>query len=178
MSSELPAPGSIMYPIMQEDKAIQKKAIAKFKFINRWIMIPLYRINLLPLFGIGKLFVLLYTIGKKSGKTRYNPLEYRIYNDKLLLFSSRGIKSDWFRNLKANPDKVILKIGFKKYHVLPRIVDSIDKKYDIIKWYCTTYPKTAKTLFGYDKNKHKLTDNIFDPIVKYIQIIEFDIHNK
>ncbi len=100
----LPRKGSVMYDFMIETPHNQKKAVKKFKLMNKYLVVPLYRLNILPLFFIGRIVVLLYTKGRKSGKKRITPVEYRKYNDKLLLFSSRGKKGDWYRNIIANPE--------------------------------------------------------------------------
>ena len=62
----LPRKGSVMYNFMSETKQNKKKTANKFKFINKYIVVPLYRINFLPLLQFGRIFVLLYTKGRTS----------------------------------------------------------------------------------------------------------------
>lgn len=168
----LPRKGSTMYGIMRGNKEEQKNTISKFKFWNKWFVIPLYKANILPLFGAGKIFVLLETIGRKSGIKRYTPVEYRKYEDSYLLFASRGNRSDWFRNIKANPDKVVIKNGFKKFHPKIEIVDNADEKLRIMKWYVEKFPGAAKMLFGWDKKNDIADIETFGDIVNFIQIVK------
>ena len=161
-----------MYGIMRGNKEEQKKTITKFKFWNKWFVIPLYRANILPLFGAGKIFVLLETIGRKSGLRRFTPVEYRKYGNSYLLFASRGNRSDWFRNIKANPDRVVIKKGFKKFQPQIEIISSVDEKVKIMQWYAETYPGAAKMLFGWDKKKDTLSAESFQDIASFIQIVK------
>ncbi len=52
---------------------------------------------------VGKIILLLTTTGRKSGLKRVTPLQYEEINGKYYLGSARGIKSDWYRNIKADP---------------------------------------------------------------------------
>ena len=113
--SVLPRSGTIMYDVMKNTEERQSKALKRFRIMNKLFIIPLYRLNILPLLFMGRIFLLLYVIGRKSGKTRITPLEYRKRDGKVLIFSSRGNYSDWYKNIVANPDKVKIKVGFRKY---------------------------------------------------------------
>lgn len=53
---------------------------------------------------IGRLFVLMAHTGRKTGQTRYTPLEYRIApNGRLYVISGYGDKSQWYKNIMADP---------------------------------------------------------------------------
>ena len=163
-----------MNNFMNETKSKQNKTAKRFKFINKYFVVPFYRLNILPLLLIGRIIVLLYTIGRKSGKTRITPLEFRRYNDKILLFSARGKFGDWYKNILANPNDVRIKIGFKKYNPSVK-VSSYEEKKEILTWYINTYPKSAKSLFGYQKNKDIITDELLKPITEFIEIFQLNI---
>ena len=68
--SDLPRPGSVMHNFHNQDEVFKKKVLKKWLKLNKYLMIPLYRVKLLPLFGIGKIFLLLKTKGWKTGKER------------------------------------------------------------------------------------------------------------
>ncbi|MHA1866589.1 MAG: hypothetical protein ACTSXD_00825, partial [Candidatus Heimdallarchaeaceae archaeon] len=72
----VPREGSVEYKMLFGTPEEQKKMTAKFKFANKFFTIPLYKIGILPLFGAGYIFLLLYTKGRKTGKIRTTPLEY------------------------------------------------------------------------------------------------------
>ena len=60
----------------------------------------LYALGLGPV--IGKIILLLTTIGRKSGKKRITPLQYEEVEGKFYIGSARGTHSDWFRNILAD----------------------------------------------------------------------------
>lgn len=74
------------------------------KPILRLIKLPpqiVYALGLGPL--MGRLVLLLTTIGRKTGKPRITPLQYEEVGDVIYLGASRGLQSDWVRNILANP---------------------------------------------------------------------------
>lgn len=169
----LPRKGSIMFEFMRGTNETMKKSLNKFKLMNKYFLVPLYRANILPLFLIGRKVVLLYTKGRKSGKTRITPVEYRRYNEKVLLFSSRGKKGDWYRNIKGNPESFKIKIGLKTYK--PKISETtLDEKIEILEWYVEKFPGTAKELFGYNK-EDKVTKELLYPIADFLEILQLEI---
>ena len=66
-------------------------------------MVPLYRLKILPLFGLGKIFLLLITKGRITDKKRRTPLEYHRINGVITIFSARGEESGWMKNILKNP---------------------------------------------------------------------------
>ncbi len=76
--------------------------------------IYLYHLGLGPV--MGKKFLLLNHIGRKSGKVRQAVLEIDRYDpdtDTYIVASGFGKKSDWYRNLKKTPE-VTIQVGNKK----------------------------------------------------------------
>lgn len=69
--------------------------------LSHWNVRLLYAIGLGPL--IGKVVLLLITIGRKTGKRRITALQYEEIDGVYYLGSARGVKADWFRNIVANP---------------------------------------------------------------------------
>ncbi len=76
-----------------------------FWFINTFFMIPFFQLGLGFFFGnpFSGYIMVLKTIGRKSGKLRYAPVNYAIHNGSLYCVSGGRQTSDWYRNLKANP---------------------------------------------------------------------------
>ncbi len=52
---------------------------------------------------IGKMVLLLTTIGRKSGKLRVTPLQYEELDGAYYVGSARGTEADWYKNLVACP---------------------------------------------------------------------------
>ena len=176
MSSDsvLPRKGSSMYGFMKETKAKQKKTANRFRLLNKFLITPFYRVNILPIFQIGRIFVLLYAKGRKSGKTRVTPVEFRRYQGKILVFSARGKYGDWYKNILANPDDLKIKIGFKKYKPTVQTTN-LERKLEILKWYMESFPKAAKQLFGYHKKTDTISDELIMPVAEFVEILELTI---
>lgn len=172
VSSQYPREGSIIYGFMTGTKESRKKAVSKFKIMNKYFIVPLYRFNILPLFFVGRFFVLLYIKGRKSGKQRITPVEFRNYNDYILLFSSRGTHGDWYRNIMANPSDLIIKKGFSKFK--PSSVSNCDynEKIEILTWYTNKYPKYAKEFYGYDKKTDTVSEDLLKPVADFMEILK------
>jgi deazaflavin-dependent oxidoreductase (nitroreductase family) len=61
----------------------------------------LYRLGLG--FFIGRLFMVMTTIGRKSGQTRRTPIEFHEFKGRKYVFSGWGTRTDWYRNVEAHP---------------------------------------------------------------------------
>jgi deazaflavin-dependent oxidoreductase (nitroreductase family) len=91
-----------------------------FRFLNRFFMVPMFRLGLGPFFGnpISGYVMVLRTIGRKTGRVRYVPVSYAIANGSIYVLVGYGRTSPWFLNLQANPDvDVILPGGAIAGHV-------------------------------------------------------------
>ncbi|MFX1312413.1 MAG: nitroreductase/quinone reductase family protein [Promethearchaeota archaeon] len=170
-NEEIPRPGSVMFNFHYQDEASKKKTLNKWKKLNKYLMIPLYRAKLLPLLGFGKIFLILKTKGWKTGKSRRTPLEYRRYEGTITIFAARGENATWVKNIRTNPNDVSVMYGF--HHFKPRIdfVSDINEKIAIMKWYVTKFGKAAKMLFGWDPKKDNPETINFSRLVDIISII-------
>lgn len=84
-----------------------------FKYLNRYFMVPLFRLGLggvmtNPLSGY---IMVMKTIGRKSGKIRYAPVNYAIWNGKIYCLSGGRTQSDWYKNLLAHPGIEVIMPG-------------------------------------------------------------------
>ena len=136
------------------------------------VVVFLYELGLLPLLGIGHYILLLYTMGRKSGIPRVNPLEYRRREDTVLLFSARGKSSDWYRNLKANPEKTEIRIGFKRIKPAVQFIDDPANVEEIMRWYIQKFPGSSKMLFGWDQKKDNLETADLSSLAEALKIVQ------
>jgi deazaflavin-dependent oxidoreductase (nitroreductase family) len=169
--NSLPRPGTIVYDLNSGTSEQKMKAIKKFKFMNN-IVVPLYRIGFLPLLGFGKIFLLLQIIGRKSGNRLITPLEYHRINSIIHIISARGEKSDWFKNLRENQDKVLIKLGFHIFKPRIEIINDSQEKIEVLKWYVTTHPTFAKYLMGWDEKIDNPESGVLNPLINLFQIIK------
>jgi len=72
----------------------------KMKNVQR-IHQRLYALGLGPL--IGRIILLLTTIGRKTSQKRVTPVQYEVIDGDYYIGAARGVKADWFRNIQANP---------------------------------------------------------------------------
>jgi len=57
---EFPRSGSVLYNLLCADDETKEKLLRRFKKLNKYLITPLYRIKLLPLFGLGRIFLLIH----------------------------------------------------------------------------------------------------------------------
>jgi len=107
--------------------------------------IYLYRIGLGPL--MGKRFLLLNHIGRKSGKVRQAVIEIDRYDpdtNTYIVASGFGKKSDWYRNLQKTPD-VTIQLGNKKLKAKAELL-SPEQSGEEMARYAQAHPKAAMNL--------------------------------
>ena len=76
-----------------------------FWFLNKFFMVPMFRLGFGAFVGnplTGYIMVIKNT-GRKSGKTRYAPVNYCIHHGDLYCLAGFGRISDWYKNILANP---------------------------------------------------------------------------
>jgi len=96
-----------------------------FWFLNKFFMVPMFRLGFGPFFGnpfTGYIMVL-KTIGRRSGKVRYVPVNYTIYKGNIYCISGFRKGSDWYRNVCANPEIEMILPGGNIYAHMDEISD-------------------------------------------------------
>ena len=168
----LPRMGSALYNMNHPDEKIRVKTLKRYNMLNKYLVIPLYRLRILPLLGFGRIFLILTTIGRKTGKKRRTPLEYHWIDRIMTIFSGRGEDSGWLRNIRANQDSVWVRHGF---HSFPARVEFMSNEYDklkIIRWYVVKHSRSAKMLFGWNKKIDDPDSSDFSKLLSTIPIIQ------
>jgi deazaflavin-dependent oxidoreductase (nitroreductase family) len=84
-----------------------------FKYLNRYFMVPLFRLGLgsvmtNPFSGY---IMVMKTIGRKSSKVHYVPVNYAIWKGNVYCISGGGDGADWYKNLVAHPQIEIIMPG-------------------------------------------------------------------
>jgi len=173
MSKTFPTPDSIVAQHNEGSKKFRKKVRRMNKVISF-----LYRIYLLPLFGAGKKFMIIETIGRKTGKRRLNPVIYDIfYTGKITIVLARGRNTDWMKNIDATNDGVFkIHRGFKKFKVKKVLIENDIESYEHLEHFCLNY-KGAKGFLGFDKETDMdlLNTEEFRNILNIIQFIQLEI---
>jgi deazaflavin-dependent oxidoreductase (nitroreductase family) len=97
--------------------------------MNRFFMVPLYRMGLGPLFGnpLTGYMMVLKTIGRTSGKTRYVPVNYALEKGSIYCLAGWGKAAHWYRNLEADPHAEILLAGGSHYGEVELVSDATER---------------------------------------------------
>jgi len=84
-----------------------------FWFINKFFMVPMFRLGFGPFFGnpLTGYIMVMKVIGRKTGKVRFTPVDYAIYNGNVYCVSGGRRESDWFKNLLVNPEIELIMPG-------------------------------------------------------------------
>jgi len=173
---EFPRPGSVLYNLTCAEKETKENLLRKFKKLNKYLIIPLYRIKILPLLGLGRIFLLLITKGRISSKIKRTPLEYHLMNGIITVVSARGENADWLKNIRANPDEVRVKHGFHSFQARIEFITDEEEILKLVKWYVTKYKKVAKLLFGWNPKLDDPETAKFSKLIQIITLIQF--HHK
>jgi deazaflavin-dependent oxidoreductase (nitroreductase family) len=171
---EFPRKGSALYDMLKGNEESKKRSLRNWQRMNR-VVIFLYELGILPLIGLGYFILLLHTRGRRTGKTYVTPLEYRKQGISILLFSSRGKTSDWYKNLRAHPENAEVQIGFKKYHPSIEFIEDYTLATDILRWYIEKHPRSSQFLFGWNQKKDNLETADLKFITDSIRIVRLNL---
>jgi deazaflavin-dependent oxidoreductase (nitroreductase family) len=111
------------------------------KFLLRLIHYPpriAYALGLGPL--IGRLVLLLTTVGRKSGRPRVVPLQYEEIDGKFHLGSSRGMDADWVRNILADPN-VEVRVKARRFSGTAEVVTDANRIADFLEVRLRRHPR-------------------------------------
>lgn len=71
-------------------------------------------------------FCYVTTTGRRTGRPRQIEIWFGADGDTIYLLSGGGDRSDWFKNLKADPS-VTVRIGDREWHGRARVVEDSDE---------------------------------------------------
>lgn len=81
-----------------------------FWIFNKVFMVPMFRLGLGPFIGnrVSGYIMVLKTVGRKTGKTRYTPVNYAIQKGNIYCISGWGTYADWYRNMMVSGEVEII----------------------------------------------------------------------
>jgi deazaflavin-dependent oxidoreductase (nitroreductase family) len=94
---------------------------------------------------IGRLVLLLITEGRVTGKSRVTPLQYERVGDLFYVGSSRGLKSDWVRNILANPE-VEIRHGRRKWKGTAEVITNKERIIEFLEIRLQNHPRVVKAI--------------------------------
>ncbi len=168
---KFPMEGTNLYKILF-DPQHRQTFHAQLKRYNP-LMASLYKIGLLPLFGVSRNVMLLTTRGRKSGKLRSTPIGYFRIGGVIHLFSAWGKSTAWYKNLAANPSDVTLQIGIRKFPVTAQALEDPAEILRTIEQFVTESPAQARYLFGWDPARDRMECADFTEMIHRVLIVRF-----
>jgi len=100
-----------------------------FRWVNRYFMVPMFRLGFGPFFGnpLSGYIMLLKTKGRKTGRTRFSPVNYAIRDGSIYCLAGWGRQSDWYRNLVADPHVELVLPGGAYAGTAETVDDPVEK---------------------------------------------------
>jgi deazaflavin-dependent oxidoreductase (nitroreductase family) len=111
-----------------------------------------YKIGLGPL--IGRVVLLLTTTGCKTGLSRVTPLQYERIDGVLHIGAVFGMKTDWVRNIQANPE-VEVRIKGETFSGRAEISTDPEDLADFIQYRIYKHPRMIGLIMKLDGFKSK-----------------------
>lgn len=109
--------------------------------IYRWIKHPpqiAYALGLGPV--IGRLVLLLTTTGRVTGYPRVTPLQYEKIGDVIYVGAARGLKSDWVKNILADPH-VKIRVKSRQFDGVAEVTTNPSKIADYLEIRLKNHPR-------------------------------------
>lgn len=166
-----PLPGTMLYNLIYNPE-FKKTFHPRIKFTNR-LVVPLYKLRVLPLLGLGRVIMLLTTKGRKSKEMRDFPIGYHRIDGTVCVFSGWGKEANWYKNLMAYPEDVYVQIGFRRFHARPEVVEDPQELKQIIERLILQSPAEARTLMGWDPERDDLETADFSPMIEKVLTVRF-----
>lgn len=166
-----PRPETTLYKILH-DPQHREKFHAQLKRYNPMV-VGLYRIGLLPLFGVSRTVMLLTTRGCKSGIIRRTPIGYFRIGGVVHLFSAWGKRTGWYANLTAHPEAVRIQIGRRERAVEAHILQDPGEQRLTLEQFLRESPAEAKYLFGWDPVSDKIETSDFSEVYERVLMVQF-----
>ena len=139
---------------------------------NFWVVI-FYRLGLLPLLGAARSTMLLFTLGRKSGKVRIFPIGYFRIGGKIHVISAWAREANWYKNLQAHPQEATIQIGFRAFPVHADVLTDPAEIRATVEKLIQEDPKSAQRLFGWDPQQDRLEAADFTPMVERVLFVRF-----
>jgi deazaflavin-dependent oxidoreductase (nitroreductase family) len=108
-----------------------------YRFIKRPPQVA-YALGLGPL--IGRLILLLTTTGRVTGKSRITPLQYEEIDGVFWVGATLGLKSDWVRNILADP-QVEVRVKSNRFKGFAEVFTDLDKIVEFLEIRLQNHPR-------------------------------------
>lgn len=76
--------------------------------------------------------MMLTTTGRKSGLPRTNGVSFMPVDGHYVIFSGWGVSSNWYRNLRANPE-VVARVGRHRFRATARVIEDPERRVELMR---------------------------------------------
>jgi deazaflavin-dependent oxidoreductase (nitroreductase family) len=166
-----PVKGTALYDLITNSN-FKSSFHARLKSFNPF-MVALYRLGVLPLFGLGKRMMLITTRGRKSGQLRHFPVGYARIDNVIHVFSGWGRGANWYKNLLAHPEEVSVQVGFRRFPARAKVLDDPRDIQRTLERFVRQAPSQARDLMGWDPERDRIATADFSPMIERVLTIQF-----
>jgi deazaflavin-dependent oxidoreductase (nitroreductase family) len=166
-----PLPDTMLYNMIFQPE-FRQSFHKRIKILNRFV-VPLYRIGVLPLLGIGRSTMLLTTKGRTSGRMRHFPVGYHRIDRTVVVFSGWAQDANWYKNMTADPDAVYVQVGFHRFHARAEVVRDPQMLRTILEQFVRQCPQAARQLLGWDPQLDDPATANFSMMIDKVLVVRF-----
>jgi deazaflavin-dependent oxidoreductase (nitroreductase family) len=166
-----PLAGTNLYRLIS-DHGFKDQFHARLKRGNRFIA-PLYKLGILPLFGLSKQIMLLTTRGRKSGAMRDTPIGYFWIDGTVHVFSAWARGANWYKNLVACPEEVWVQIGTRRFRARPEVVEDPLEVKRAVEQLIVQDPRGARMLMGWDPKRDRVETANLSLMIEKVLVVRF-----
>lgn len=100
-----------------------------FWILNRFWMVPLFRLGLGVFLGnpLTGYIMVLRTVGRKTGKIRFTPVNYAILDGSVYCLAGFGAVAHWYRNVQTDPRVGVILPGGAVAGVAEDVTDDAER---------------------------------------------------
>ena len=97
--------------------------------------------------------------------------EFHRINNMIHIAAGRGEKTDWVRNIRANPDKIKVQVGLRSFQARVEFIDDLNEKIEFVEWMIKNTTSEAKIGFGWNPKEDRIENSDFTPLAEFLTII-------
>ena len=131
-----------------------------------------YRLGLGDLMNAAHIMVL-GTRGRKSGLTRYTPVEYRRHGSKIYLYSAWGERPHWFQNIQDCPE-VLIQQGRHQFSARASVVTNSGESLRVLHLFRRIAPFVYDPLIARLSARERVDERSLPDVSQEITIIRID----
>jgi deazaflavin-dependent oxidoreductase (nitroreductase family) len=119
---------------------------------------------------MGRLVLLLTTVGRKTGNPHTIGLQYELIDGKCYIGAADGTRADWYRNILKN-DKVFVQAGSDTFSASASVITGHDKITDFLEYRLNKRPLMIRLILRMDGIKGKIDHAVLETYARKIGLV-------